>query len=187
MKFRKKPVEIEAFQFTGGSNTDPSVPAWFVDAVLSGTVVASSDHIAIKTLEGVMRGEIGDWIIRGVKGEIYPCKPDVFAATYEAVNGSSPLAIEDVATERRRQVEQEGWTPQHDDREHEQGALACAGAAYALHAGHVVNPNRAGYFSPPPDFWPFDEEWWKPKNPRRDLVRAAALIIAEIERLDRKG
>ncbi len=85
-KFRKKPIVIEAFQFTGGSNLDPAVPEWFVTGVLSKNVVAAPDHITIVTLEGVMRGDVGDWIIRGVNGEIYPCKPDIFAATYEAVD-----------------------------------------------------------------------------------------------------
>lgn len=84
-KYRKKPVVIEAFQFTGGSNIESAVPLWFVDAVLARTIFTLEDCIIIKTLEGDMRGEVGDWIIRGVKHEIYPCKPDVFAATYEAV------------------------------------------------------------------------------------------------------
>lgn len=78
-RFRKKPVD--AFQFYGRSNTDPSVPAWFVDAVVDQKVRASSNHILIDTLEGVVRADIGDWIIRGEKGELYPCKADIFAAT----------------------------------------------------------------------------------------------------------
>jgi hypothetical protein len=45
----------------------------------------NENGIAIKTLEGVMRGDMGDWIIKGVKGEFYPCKPDIFEATYESV------------------------------------------------------------------------------------------------------
>lgn len=83
--FRKKPVVIEAFQFDGRSNTDPDVPLWFVDAVHDSKIRASSNHILIDTLEGSMRADLGDWIIRGIKGELYPCKPDIFAATYEAV------------------------------------------------------------------------------------------------------
>ena len=89
MRYRKKPVVIEAFQFTGESNLAKStnrwqVPEWFVDAVLEPSVWAYPDHISIKTLEGTMRADVGDWIIRGVKGEIYPCKPDIFEATYES-------------------------------------------------------------------------------------------------------
>lgn len=92
--------------------------------------------------------------------------------------------IEEVAAERKRQQEAEGWDTHHDDL-HDQGSLATAAAAYALHAGDMVNPNRDAYQLHPPAFWPFDLEWWKPKTPRRDLIRAAALIVAEIERLDR--
>lgn len=79
-RFRKKPVVIEAFRYELGPTLGPE---WFVDKVTSGEIATFIDHCEIKTLEGVMRGEIGDWIIQGVKGEIYPCKPDIFEATYE--------------------------------------------------------------------------------------------------------
>jgi hypothetical protein len=85
-QFRKKPVVIDAMQFTGGSCTNEGdVPEWFVAAVLNGTVRAFPDHVSIGTLEGEMHASPGDWIIKGVKNELYPCKPDIFAATYEAV------------------------------------------------------------------------------------------------------
>jgi hypothetical protein len=84
-RYRTKPVIVEAFRFTGGSNTESAVPIWFVDAVLARAIFALSDCIIIKTPEGDRRADIGDWIIRGVIGEIYPCKADVFAATYEAI------------------------------------------------------------------------------------------------------
>ena len=82
-RYRKKPVVVEAFQFFGESNTNPYIPDWFVDAVLAHTIVAGPDHIVIKTLEGEMRCGVGDWIIKGIQGEICPCKPDIFEATYE--------------------------------------------------------------------------------------------------------
>lgn len=83
-KYRKKPVVIEAFQFLEGhTNTDKGTPIWFVDAVLDGHVKAHPDHLTIQTLEGEMRADVNDWIICGLKGEIYPCKPDIFAASYE--------------------------------------------------------------------------------------------------------
>lgn len=95
-------------------------------------------------------------------------------------------AIDDVAAERRRQIEEEGWTPQHDERCHPKGELSMAGACYAFHASNEIHPNRFGFWSPPPSGWPFHESWWKPSKhgPRRDLVKAAALIVAEIDRLD---
>lgn len=88
-KFRKKPVEIEAYEFQSRVGPDTR-PAWLMDAVARGDVVfhparRGPGHLTIKTLEGEMRAEVGDWIIRGIKGELYPCKPDIFAATYEPV------------------------------------------------------------------------------------------------------
>lgn len=80
MKFRKKPVVIEAYCH----DLQHEIPDWLLDANKANAVVFQSDNtIAIPTLEGVMRGDVGDWIIKGVKGELYPCKPDIFAATYE--------------------------------------------------------------------------------------------------------
>jgi hypothetical protein len=102
-------------------------------------------------------------------------------------------AASDVLAERQRQIAREGWTPEHDD-EHGNGELAFAAACYAHQAsarGWVLRDleDGADRYSrdEPPDNWPdsWDTSWWKPKNPRRDLVRAAALLLAEIERLDR--
>lgn len=84
-------------------------------------------------------------------------------------------ALRDVAAERERQKSIEGWTPEHDD-EHSNGELARAAACYALeHQGW-----RGFSHS-----WPWSPEWWKPRDRRRNLVRAGALILAEIERMDR--
>lgn len=91
--------------------------------------------------------------------------------------GQVPQAWLDVQAERRRQVEAEGWTPEHDD-EHSHGELADAAACYALWAGGI-NPGNWR------EFWPWAPEWLKHSEPRRMLVKAAALILAEIERLDR--
>lgn len=79
--FRKKPVVIEARQYTGKNGIE--LMAWVDGSELEESFVG--DQILITTLEGVMRAETGDWLIQGVKGEFYPCKPDIFAATYEAV------------------------------------------------------------------------------------------------------
>lgn len=81
-KWRKKPVVIEAFQWTGGPE-QAGEPEWIVDAIKAGDVGIDSDGLNIVTLEGVLTASRGDWIIRGIKGELYPCKPDIFAATYE--------------------------------------------------------------------------------------------------------
>lgn len=91
--------------------------------------------------------------------------------------------INEIAAERRRQISAEGWTPGHDDSEHFDGQLAVAAGCYAIHAGGRMDLTLRGdeYI---PRGWPL---YWKfnPKNPRRDLIRAAALIVAEVERLDR--
>ncbi len=90
-----------------------------------------------------------------------------------------PQAWLDVQAERRRQITAEGWTPEHDD-EHNGGELADAAACYALWAGGI-NPGNWR------EFWPWAPEWLKHSEPRRMLVKAAALTLAEIERLDRGG
>lgn len=87
MKFRKKPVIIEAIQYLGNDNLD--VVLNFIGRD-KGTYIPSRQKnvdpvIATQTLEGCMTANKGDWIIRGVKGEYYPCKPDIFKAIYEAV------------------------------------------------------------------------------------------------------
>lgn len=90
MKFRKKPLVIEAFQVPQDLDSWDfhDYPDWMRRAIDEGVVDESffpCSHLKIETLEGVMVAKEGDWIIRGVAGEIYPCKPDIFEATYEAV------------------------------------------------------------------------------------------------------
>lgn len=95
-------------------------------------------------------------------------------------------ALDSVIQERVRQVQIEGWTPEHDD-EHAAGALGKAGGFYALNAGAALHfgTTETSICGDAPSGWPWASEWWKPKNSRHDLVKAGALIIAEIERLDR--
>lgn len=90
--------------------------------------------------------------------------------------------LEDIATERRRQIEAEGWLPAHDDL-HDAGKLASAAACYAAVSSSLIMDYPTGE---PPPAWPWADEWWKPTTPRRNLVKAAALIVAEIERIDRR-
>lgn len=96
LEYRKKPVVIEAFQMTKERREDNSewpwwlCEAWQLDFNEEGSLSCvdfptsdGTDKLQIRTLEGVHSIEWGDWIIRGVKGELYPCKPDIFAMTYE--------------------------------------------------------------------------------------------------------
>jgi len=92
-------------------------------------------------------------------------------------------ALNDVAAERQRQIEKEGYTPEHDDG-HDNFSLCRAAAAYCVAAsgawrGSGITSMRA------PMYWPWEDAAWKPTYGRRDLVKAGALILAEIERLDR--
>ncbi len=87
--YRKKPVVIEAFQWTGGP--DQEYPEWAIEALNPGKIFFASGateerKLMIKTLEGEMAADLGDYIIKGVKNELYPCKPDIFELTYEKVN-----------------------------------------------------------------------------------------------------
>lgn len=86
-QYRKKPVVIEAFQVhPDDGQTRQLPPQWLISALLDGKAqVNDGGGMTILTLEGAMQADVGDWIIQGIKGELYPCKPDIFAATYEAV------------------------------------------------------------------------------------------------------
>lgn len=95
-----------------------------------------------------------------------------------------PQAWLDVQAERLRQVEAEGWMPEHDDA-HSHGEMARAAACYALAGSSAPNDGTAALLVSLA--WPWDEQWWKPTTTRRDLVKACALGLAEIERLDRAG
>lgn len=95
--YRKKPVEVEAIRVEEAHRLAGSdfwaLPQWLIDAyegrneagVRSVVFANHPSRVLITTLEGTMTGDLGDWIIRGVQGELYPCKPDIFDATYEPV------------------------------------------------------------------------------------------------------
>jgi hypothetical protein len=103
MKFRKKPVVIDAFQWQGNFDAldewlnwmgysedgDDGIEGSRPDGIYEDHNPSGDPLLVIPTLEGDMTALKGDWIIRGVKGEFYPCKPDIFAATYEPVDPAS--------------------------------------------------------------------------------------------------
>ena len=82
-RYRKKPVEIEAVQFAPDGSNDEAIACWVASS--SHMVSYNTKGIALYTREGVMLAVPGDWIIKGVQGEFYPCKPDIFDATYDKV------------------------------------------------------------------------------------------------------
>ncbi|WP_422028415.1 hypothetical protein [Pyruvatibacter mobilis] len=91
--------------------------------------------------------------------------------------GTENHAVTDVMIERVRQQQMEGWSPQSDDL-YRDDELTMAAVCYLNRGTGLLDGD-------PPQIWPWTLSWWKPKSRRRDLVRAAALVIAEIERLDR--
>ena len=129
----------------------------------------------IPTLEGEMTASLNDYIIKGIKGEFYPCKPDIFKQTYEQVviknNG-----IDVIRKERDRQINDEGWDINSDIKKHGGDELAIVAACYALPEHKRLNIQY-------PETW--DTKWWKPTPEDRvkELTKAGALIAAEIDRL----
>lgn len=107
-------------------------------------------------------------------------------------NDPAGHVLTDIAAERDRQRCQEGFDAAHDDQ-HDGGELVLAACAYAFAAQmpeltrEVVMPENGGVVHSETlrELWPWAHEWWKPSDRRRDLVKAGALIVAEIERLDR--
>ena len=87
MKYRKKPVEIEAIQFDGTSMSSHQISTWSDKKVWPNTSGFGEflGTLSINTLEGIMTASPQDYIIKGIKGEFYPCKPDIFEASYEKV------------------------------------------------------------------------------------------------------
>lgn len=83
-KYRKKPIVIEAFQYE--LSNKENIPDWFLESVNNGISYYDSFELYISTLEGAHHVSIGDYIIKGVNGEFYPCKPDIFEKTYELVD-----------------------------------------------------------------------------------------------------
>ena len=123
----------------------------------------------------------------GGTDEMCPCQNKLHAIS-TVKSAEIPRAWQDVMDERVRQMAVEGWTPEHDD-DHEMAELAQAAACYALSGTPCDEAFYIhGRWRDARDlFWPrqFGREWWKPTDRRRDLVKAGALILAEIERLDR--
>lgn len=85
MKYRKKPVVIEAVQFTGTPENIAELSEFMQKDLVISDAVPEYPQLHILTLEGVMAANVGDYIIKGVQGEFYPCKEDIFEATYERV------------------------------------------------------------------------------------------------------
>jgi hypothetical protein len=84
-KFKTKNVMIDAYHVLDTVSDTHEVPKWLIDAIINGrvTLIDKDKKFSVKTLEGTMQGNVGDWIIRGIEGELYPCKHSIFIAKYE--------------------------------------------------------------------------------------------------------
>lgn len=86
-QYRKRPVVVEAWQIPYPELQDTEAPTWVIQAIIDRRIeLVPTGGAVIHTLEGDMLGGVGDWLIQGVKGELYPCKPDIFNTTYESAS-----------------------------------------------------------------------------------------------------
>jgi hypothetical protein len=99
-KFRKKPVVIEAQTFDGTSDGAKAILPWMAGSGAS--YRPGVNRIFIPTLEGIMEASPGDWIIKGISGEFYPCKPHIFKQTYEPADGGISCATDSVPASNAR-------------------------------------------------------------------------------------
>lgn len=105
--YRKKPVVVEAVRWTGGPDQTED-PEWLVEAIEAGNVWFGVDCMLVWTLDGVRKARVGDYIIRGVAGELYPCKPNIFEQTYEEENKMNfGQALE--ALKQHKKLARQGW------------------------------------------------------------------------------
>jgi hypothetical protein len=188
-RYRKKPVEVGAIQWTGGNLAEVLMftgPAFF-------GAVAAEDRDGDPDMTAEVYDKLhgtwvhvydGQWIIRGIQGELYPCAADVFAATYEPAGEpaaripGAEAGVALIAAERARQVAVKGYDEEHD-AEHAQGEMAEMAASYALAACGEMPAAR--------EFWPFALDGLKPFKPGPKpvdaLVKAGAMCAAEIDRI----
>ncbi|MHC7806168.1 ead/Ea22-like family protein [Klebsiella pneumoniae] len=148
-----------------GSGEQPAVMAWNYQQARIDTLVEALEKAQTKAIEqGRTACELFD--------EVTALRQRIAELESRTVTA----AAADVLAERQRQVTAEGWTAERDDG-YQNSELADAAACYAIHA------HNQGFSTPA--HWPWSQDWWKQTSPRRDLVKAGALILAEIERLDR--
>lgn len=153
-RYRKKPVAIEAVQLD--SDNRDAVLEWVngnggqAIRIYASMAARPTGSILIHTLEGDMRADPGDWIIRGVKGELYPCKPDIFEATYEPALSSDHQGgrghVDDVR-------ERGGVAPELEEK-----TIPCGLCGVAKSDPHAPCSSCGKFDRPPVDEWPFEDE-----------------------------
>lgn len=150
---------------------------WRVERVVDGTIAVISPNGAWHVVEDEKPDiKTGECFYRMLDAMLAAAPPLPQTERVQMTKASV-----DVLAERHRQISVEGWTREHDD-EHTNGEMARAGAAYAAQSLAVED---AELECGPPPWWPWDRSWWKPSSRRRMLIKSAALVLAEIERIDR--
>lgn len=170
---------LRRFVLTGELYTQDPKPADMIDRLFMAELEGARDACTLDRGDDDAFRDLGDLLSRAI-------------GVLKAIAVEQPTlsrAATDVLAERRGHVQREGWTSEHDDQ-HSDGSMASAAAAYCLgepeHRTIAPAPGgRPGVATYIWRIWPWAAKWWKPKDRRQDLVRAGALIIAEIERLDR--
>lgn len=105
MNYRKKPAVIQAIQYFDTVESMEGLSAFMPDPLVIDYAIPQNPVVKIQTLEGTMQAQVGDWIIKGVKGEFYPCKPDIFEMTYETAPEPGDLPeVENAVPEWKRRV-----------------------------------------------------------------------------------
>ena len=159
--------------------TEPENQAEALDSELSRLIGEYLDDDAGDSTKEEAWNMIADFTVDNAKTIIA-----ALAALPEAPAVPVVKAWQDVLAERQRQISAEGWSINHDD-EHDQGEMARAAGCYALHGFFNNGKWSSTRYDIEHYLWPWSLDWWKPKDTRHNLIRAAALLLAEIERLDR--
>lgn len=192
MDIQKKPTLAEKQAFWVEQLPNFEAKYWLSDrAELLVFDMEQGNYVVKDGLDPIYKDDANDTFHRVNTGWAMWKKAITFCREAQKVAVPDGFAVIDVLAERKRQIEQEHYSHEHDD-EYDQNELLRAASSYLNHVvgrRWVCKSESFGvdvYQSEgAPDLWPWGPDFWKPKDPRRDLVRAAALIIAEIEKINR--
>lgn len=184
------PAEVVRFSYTGGGFKigdlvrDPAgnLMRYAVHETVLTALQAENERLRARVAE--LEGILSDMTSSHDAALTHAANIEERAEKAEAERDALTSAAKDVLAERQRQITYEGWTPEHDDA-YQVGVLADAAACYLLNRHNAQGNARNLLDTAFRYLWPWAASWWKPTDRRRDLVKAGALIIAEIERIDR--
>lgn len=166
-------MSLDAYQYRRAEQHQqqqlaPTAPQW---------LPTEAQILAACEEAGLWPNTAAQWVSNGAFARYHAAINRMAPSAQPASTATLTQAVQDVLAERRRQIEVEGWTPKHDD-EHGWGDLADAAACYISGSPYWSTRDKH-------QRWPWELAWWKPKDRRTNLVRSAALLMAEVERMDR--